>query len=271
MEVIVSAANKKIKLAASLKQKKHRDQEGLFLAEGIRLVEAAADAGWPAAYCLYTPDVMGAERGRVLIERLEQMGCPVCQVTKDLYDKVSDTKEPQGVMLVLHKKAADLKDLEKIEETPHIIVLDQLQDPGNVGTIIRTADASGCSAIILTKNSADVYAGKTVRAAMGSLFHLPVISDVSSADLLAFLSQKGISLQAAALDATAKPYFSVDFTSPTAVAFGNEGNGLSEEILSGAAQRIFIPMEGQSESLNVATAAAVVLFEGLRQRSVMKG
>lgn len=267
MEIIASIANKKIKLAASLKQKKHRDAEGLFLAEGVRLTEAAAEAHWPAVYGLCTDEAMAQDRVQAVLRELAKQNCPMYQVPKAIYDKVSDTQEPQGILLVLRKAPAALAALVEAEKPPFIIVLDQLQDPGNVGTIIRTADAAGCSAIVLTKNCADVYAAKTVRAAMGSLFHLPVVTDVSAPELLAFLAAQAIDLQVTALDAAAQAYFTADFTRPTAIAFGNEGNGISPELLAAASQRIFIPMAGQAESLNVATAAAVVIYEGLRQRS----
>ncbi|MGL6016484.1 MAG: TrmH family RNA methyltransferase, partial [Selenomonadaceae bacterium] len=123
-----------------------------------------------------------------------------------------------------------------------------------------------CSGIIVMENSADIYAGKTVRATMGSLFHLPVVTGIGQEELIDFLAQHKISLLATALDAQAQPYFSLDFTVPVALVLGNEGAGVSPELLDKADQKVFIPMAGRSESLNVATAAAVLLYEGLRQR-----
>ncbi len=266
MEVIASSANKKIKLVASLKQKKHRDAEGLFVAEGIRLTEAAVEAKWPCRFGLCTAAAAKNERVQTLLPQLEARQCPVFEVPEEIYNKISDTQQPQGFLLVLENCNPLLSSVISEAGASFILVLDQLQDPGNVGTIIRTADAAGCSGIIVMENSADIYAGKTVRATMGSLFHLPVVTGVRQEEVIDFLAQHRISLLATALDAQAQPYFSLDFTVPVALVLGNEGAGVSPQLLAKAGQKVFIPMAGRSESLNVATAAAVLLYEGLRQR-----
>ena len=266
MDVIASSANKKIKLVASLKQKKHRDAERLFIAEGIRLAEAAVEANWPCRFGLCTGTAAKKERVQMFLQQLEARQCPVYEVPEDIYNKISDTQQPQGVLLVLENGSSSLSSVISGAGASFILVLDQLQDPGNVGTIIRTADAVGCSGIIVMENSADIYAGKTVRATMGSLFHLPVVTGIGQEELIDFLAQHKISLLATALDAQAQPYFSLDFTVPVALVLGNEGAGVSPELLDKADQKVFIPMAGRSESLNVATAAAVLLYEGLRQR-----
>ena len=266
MDVIASSANKKIKLVASLKQKKHRDAERLFIAEGIRLAEAAVEANWPCRFGLCTGTAAKNERVQMFLQQLEARQCPVYEVPEDIYNKISDTQQPQGVLLVLENGSSSLSSVISGAGASFILVLDQLQDPGNVGTIIRTADAVGCSGIIVMENSADIYAGKTVRATMGSLFHLPVVTGIGQEELIDFLAQHKISLLATALDAQAQPYFSLDFTVPVALVLGNEGAGVSPELLDKADQKVFIPMAGRSESLNVATAAVVLLYEGLRQR-----
>ncbi|MGL6015797.1 MAG: TrmH family RNA methyltransferase, partial [Selenomonadaceae bacterium] len=178
MDVIASSANKKIKLVASLKQKKHRDAERLFIAEGIRLAEAAVEANWPCRFGLCTGTAAKNERVQMFLQQLEARQCPVYEVPEDIYNKISDTQQPQGVLLVLENGSSSLSSVISGAGASFILVLDQLQDPGNVGTIIRTADAAGCSGIIVMENSADIYAGKTVRATMGSLFHLPVVTGV---------------------------------------------------------------------------------------------
>jgi len=270
VERIESVANKKIKFVASLKQKKHRDKEREFVAEGVRLVEMAVESDRPFSFALYTKEAMENVRVRKILRLLEEKGCTIYEISADIYRKVSDTVEPQGIMLVLKKSLVSLDSLVSSEIMPLILVLDGLQDPGNVGTIIRTADAAGCTGIVLMKNTVDVFSGKTVRAAMGSLFHLPVVIDVSVDELKGFLGEQNIVLQATALDSEAKKHFDVDFTKPTAIAFGNEGDGISKELLSAAEQKIYIPMIGQTESLNVSTAAAVVLYEAARQRMFYK-
>jgi len=270
VERIESGANKKIKLVASLKQKKHRDKEGAFVAEGGRLVEMAVESDRPFSFALYTKEAMENARVRKILKLLEEKGCTIYETSTDIYRKVSDTVEPQGIMLVLKKSLASLDSLISSKIMPLILVLDGLQDPGNVGTIIRTADAAGCTGIVLMKNTVDVFSGKTVRAAMGSLFHLPVVIDVSVDELKGFLGEQNIVLQATALDSEAKKHFDVDFTKPTAIAFGNEGDGISKELLAVAEQKIYIPMIGKTESLNVSTATAIVIYEAVRQRMFYK-
>ena len=270
MEVILSPTNKKIKQVASLKQKKHRDESGLFTAEGIRLAETVAASGEKIIFCIIAASALQSERVRKIVEQIEKNGCPCYQVSEDIYHKISDTKEPQGILLVLEKKQPLLADLVLKNEQPFLVVLDEVQDPGNMGTIIRTADAAGCDAVILTGNCADVYAPKAVRATMGSLFHLPVLSGVAVSELAEFLENQKIPLFITMLDEHSKPYFSEDMKSSVAIAFGNEGNGISEELSVYAKERLFIPMAGQSESLNVGTAAAVIIYEAYRQRYTEK-
>ena len=265
IEIITSPANKKVKLAASLKQKKHRDETNLFIAEGIRLTEEAVKSNWQIEFCICTDEVLHNSRVTAIFQMLEQKNCDVYQVSKAIYDKISDTKEPQGILLVLQKQKNQLATLD-VADNPLFIVLDELQDPGNVGTIIRTADAVGCHGVIIMKESVDLFAAKTVRATMGSLFHVPIITEVSVDTLLTFTEQHKIVLQVTALDQEAKEYFDSDFRDATAIVFGNEGKGVNRVLLDAAKQKIFIPMLGQSESLNVATAAAVILYECFRQR-----
>lgn len=268
--IIASSQNAKIKLAASLKQKKSRDASGLFLAEGLRLCEEAVRSGYPLEFCLYSKDEGNNGRLKDLLRLLAEMGCPVYEAAKQVYAKASDTKEPQGILLVLRKCLVALEDLPAGGRAPFYAVLDGLQDPGNMGTVVRSADAAGCTGVILMKNTVDLFSPKAVRATMGSLFHLPVVENVGAEELLPFLQRRGVKVFATALDAGAKPYFDVCLSQGAAVVFGNEGNGVREMLLKESDERIFIPMAGRAESLNVATAAAVVLFEGLRQRREAK-
>ncbi len=268
-EVITSLQNANIKLAASLKLKKYRDVTGLFVAEGIRLAEEVVKSAWEVQFALFL-DTLLNERALKLMDTLEKEKYPVYRVNRNIYEKVSDTKESQGILLVVKKRQGKLSDVLRNATKPNLVVLDALQDPGNVGTIIRTADAAGCSGVILMKGSADVFNNKTVRSAMGSLFHLPIITDVSEDELMTFLQAHHIASYAAALDKTAKICFTCDFTQAFAVIFGNEGNGVRPSLLSRIHEKLFIPMQGSAESLNVATAAAVIIYENLRQRMATK-
>ncbi len=266
IERIDSATNKKIKLAASLHNRRHRDKEGLFVVEGIRLSEMAAVSGWPISFALCTSKAIQEPRVKKILAVLAGKDCPVYETSEEIYRKASATETPQGLLLVMGQQQARFEDMVLPGKQAFLLVLDGVQDPGNAGAMIRTADAAGCSGIVLLKDNVDLFSDKTVRATMGSLFHLPVIQKVNMADLQAFLKENDIRLLAAALDSSAQPHFQADFCTDIAIVFGNEGNGISAEMLQAADNKVYIPMFGQAESLNVATAAAIVLYEAIRQR-----
>jgi TrmH family RNA methyltransferase len=263
-ETVTSLHNQLVKTAASLRQKKYRDELGLFVVEGVRLVEDLTGAGWPAEFCLFTAAAAANPRAAKVLSALADGGCRLVEVTEAVYGKATDTEEPQGIMVVAGKRPVSLADI-LARPAPLIAVLDDIRDPGNAGTVVRTAAAAGCSGVVLLKGCADLYAGKTVRATMGALFTLPVVDGQDRQEFLDTLAKAGIPLVATALEG-AKPYFEGDLSGPAAIVFGNEGRGVSAELLTAAASRLFIPLYGRVESLNVAAAAAVILYEAARQR-----
>lgn len=264
MERIESASNAKIKWAASLHQRKNRERCGEFVAEGVRLVEMAVDSEWPLRFCIVTESALAVERVRKIIDALEAKGCPIFIVPPNVYKKASATETPQGILLVIKTVRSSLSAL-PAKRNSLFAILDRIRDPGNVGTIIRTADAAGCSGVIAVEGTADLFSDKTVRASMGSLFHLPLVTEARGEDVIAFARERDLSCLAAALDPSATPHFSADYRKSSAVIFGNEGEGVSLLFLE-SAERIYIPMAGHTESLNVATSAAIVLYEAFRQR-----
>lgn len=264
---ISSQSNKLIKEIASLKQRKYRDSLGMFVAEGVRLVEECAQAGWPVEVCLYTEEAAAKERARNVLDKLSVSGCQMVSVPEDIYNKISDTEQPQGILAVLKKRQISFGELTAgKEKLPLLVVLDGIQDPGNVGTIIRTADAAGCNGVVVLKGSADIYAGKTVRASMGSVFHLPIIEGLSPTELVRAVRGAGIKLMATGLTQS-EVYYQADFNCPTAIVLGNEGQGVCRELMEASAGCLTIPLVGEAESLNVAVAAGVILYEALRQRA----
>jgi TrmH family RNA methyltransferase len=188
-------------------------------------------------------------------------------VPNSLYRKVCDTENPQGILAVARQRQGALEDVLKSGHSFPWVILDSLQDPGNVGTIVRTADAAGVSGIILTEGCADLYAGKTSRATMGSLFHIPVFK-ASVTQCLTFCAQRKIALYATGSDAAIN-YSDVNLTVPFAIVLGNEGSGVCEEFRRQALLNLKIPIVGRAESLNVSAAAAVLLFEATRQRGLI--
>lgn len=261
---IDSLTNQKIKDTAALAMRRQRQKQGRFVAEGVRLGEMAAASGWPLCYALYTAELASTPRGAQLLATLRQNGCSCYETSQQAFAKASVTATPQGILIVMGQRQQTLADLPE-QERPFYLVLDGLQDPGNVGTIIRTADAAGADAVLCLRGTADIYEDKTVRATMGSLFHLPVVNGLTPEDLQNFVTTRGLQLYATALDSTAQPHFACDFTRGTAVVLGNEGNGVSPAVLA-LAQKCYIPMYGAAESLNAATAATIVTYEAVRQR-----
>ena len=242
----------KTKLVRKLGQKKYRNELKLFVAEGLRLCEEVPPA--QVEFGFYTREFLLESRGRILVERLKNLE----EISAATLEKISDTQTPQGILLVVRQKFSTL---EEVAEKKIIVALDGVQDPGNVGTILRTAAAFDCG-VILLEGSAEIFNPKVVRSSMGAIFYLPFMT-MTRADFLSAMSSREI--LAAAVDNSAEIYFRHDFRkNPVAIVFGSEAVGVSKEILD-AARSIFIPMRGHAESLNVATSAAIILSEIVRQ------
>ncbi|SEO90035.1 RNA methyltransferase [Paenibacillus sp. OV219] len=259
MMSITSLQNEKVKTIAALLEKKHRDRTGRFIVEGVHLVQEAllADADVETI-------VIDMERGipAELRTLLSQTDCELIEATPAIIAKCTGTDSPPPVFGVVAKPLPDNSALWGPNSL--VIVLDGVRDPGNVGTIIRSADAVGADAVILGQGCVDLYNPKTVRSTMGSLFHLPVIEG-DLAELLPAAKERGITLVGTSLQATSTCY-GYNWNEPTWLLMGSESQGLSEESLAQVDERIIIPMHGRSESLNVAMATTVLLYEAMRQR-----
>ena len=248
-------SNAQLKIVRKLSQKKFRNELKLFVAEGLRLCEEVPPA--QIEFGFFTREFLTDERAAALIERLKRFA-PLEEISAATLEKFSDTQTPQGILLVVRQRLSTLED---VAAKKIIAVLDGVQDPGNVGTILRTAEAFGVGVIVLD-GSAELFNPKVVRASMGAIFYLPVTIARRDEFLSAMRSRE---ILAAAVDSTAEIYWRHDFTrSPVAIVFGSEAAGVSTEILD-VAKKIFIPMCGRAESLNVATSAAIILSESVRQ------
>jgi len=239
--------------------KRERRRERSLLLEGVRLVTTALDAGAQLTLGLYAPEQLAATAaGQELLARLEALPNTYA-ASPQAVAAASETVSPQGVVAAtgwpeLERRAPGL-----------LLVLDGVQDPGNVGTLLRSAEAVGVAGVLCVRGSADVYSPKVVRAAMGAHFHLPLEADVGWAEVEQLLA--GAAHTYAADAAAAMPYYAADWRQPSALIVGNEANGISAAGLALATSRISIPMAGRSESLNAAVAGSVILFEALRQRT----
>lgn len=257
--MITSRANEKVKYARSLQRADVRRKEQSFVIEGIRLVEEALVAGLAPKLVLVAPDQLGASaRGRRLLERIEQYDWAAA--SDSVIKAAADTQSPQGVVAVFPlPERAYPHDLGVL-----VLVLDGLRDPGNVGTILRTAEAAGVRVVMLTEECVDPYNPKVLRGAMGAHFRLHVLDDQTWRQIEQLLRGRAIWL-ATSRDGT--PYFEADWTRGSALIIGNEAFGASAGARRLATGQVTIPMAGKAESLNAAVAAGIILFEALRQRT----
>ena len=249
----------RLKLVRKLSMKKYREESGLFVAEGLRLCEMALNCA-EIEFGFYSENFLQTARQVELIAKLGKV-TRLEKISATEFAKISDTETPQGILLAIRQR---LSTPQEVVAKNLIIVLDGVRDPGNVGTILRTAEAFGCG-IILLDGAADIFNAKAVRASMGAIFTITA-AKMSRENFLALMTENNFEITAAVLDDAAEKYFCHDFTKKSAIVFGNEAEGVSAEIFN-AAKKIFIPMSGAAESLNVATAAAVIISEAIRQNS----
>ena len=258
---ITSTANARVKVWASLLERKGREREGRTLIEGTHLVQEALAHHVQAETLIYDLERgIPTEVQAVLPAHLECVA-----VTPAVLAKLTDTPSPQSVVLVIEKAAHAPRSHDFLFAAGALVaVVDGVQDPGNLGTIIRAADAAGATAVVLGKGTVDLFNPKVVRSTMGALFHLPVI-EADLPTLLARAADHHVQLVGTSLQATASCY-DLDLTAPTWFILGNEGKGISDAIAPYLNTKVIIPMPGKAESLNVAMAATVLLFEAVRQR-----
>lgn len=260
---ISSKENGVVKFLHSLSDPKNRKKERAFLIEGIKMVEEALRDNVAVKMVVAAPDLL-RHHGKGILKLAESRSVEIVWVSGRLLDALSESKTPQPAMA-----AVTMREHAEEELFAHgsklIVIAHQLQDPGNLGTIIRTAEAVGASGLAITANTVDPYNAKAVRASMGSILRLPIAHVGDVAAFLKDCKQRGFQT-AAAMPTGEKTHFEVDLTKPTAVVLGQEGAGLPHELMAAVDLQMRIPMAETIDSLNVATAAAVVLYEALRQR-----
>lgn len=257
--IIASKENKQIKHCAKLvSSRKFRKEEGLFVAEGQRLCEDALRSGFIPQQTFIVEAML--EKCPALLEQSEQ----VFVITEELAAKISDTQTPQGVFCVF--KALDNGETVDTMKWQHVLLLSSLQDPGNLGTIIRSAEAFGMDGLILSADCPDLTAPKVLRSTMGGVFRLPikVVEDMEKE--IARLRQHGFAVYATALSEQSVPITNLDLKGKVAAVIGNEGNGLTQQVIDACSAATIIPMAGKAESLNAAIAASLVMWEMCRPR-----
>ena len=244
-----------------LGRRRGRERRGLALAEGVRLVEEALAAGITIRGAAVSPTLEGTTRGMALKARLAEHGVRLEDVTVAELDELADTEHPQGIVAVVEPRAWTLADV-ALERASVLLVLDGVQDPGNVGTMLRTAHALGAAGVVALRGTADLTNPKVLRGSMGAAFRLPSVAAEEDA-FLVWAAEQGMAVWAAAADGS--PFDRAGTRSaPIALVVGNEGAGVSPGIARAAAHRVAIPLRPGAESLNVAIAAGILLYEALR-------
>lgn len=265
--MITSANNQQLKqVSALLKKAKERKVKKAFVVEGPRMVIEAPAEALKAIYVAESFE-KNPDNQKLLKELGEK--CKVAQtsfeiVADSVFKNVSDTQTPQGIMAVVAMPEYSFEQLLD-EERTHLLILESIQDPGNLGTMVRTGEGAGITGIIMNKTTVDLFNPKTIRSTMGSIYRIPFFVTEDLSETMELLKEKGVSLYAAHLKGM-HYYTEEDYTKACGFLIGNEGNGLSDEIADQADTYIKIPMEGQVESLNAAISATLLMYEANRQR-----
>jgi TrmH family RNA methyltransferase len=264
VERISSLQNPRVKQLVKLRDRRPRDEAGVFLVEGYREIRRALEKAVPLAELYYSPEWFLGENEPALIAQARAAGAQVFELAKDTFAKVAYRERPDGLLAVAPQWRRTLAEL-TLPATPFLLVVEAIEKPGNLGTILRSADAAGCDAVIVCDPVTDIFNPNVVRASTGVLFSVPLVV-AESAQVHAWLQAKGIRT-IATTPAAATLYTAADLRGPLAVVMGSEQYGLSEFWLKNADLPVRIPMAGQADSLNVAMATIITLFEAVRQRS----
>lgn len=244
MEIL---SNKQEKLIRLLQQKKYRKQEGLFVVEGKKMIDEALQSDFNVEFI--------ATEGR---EEVKDENATLFSVDSKRMKKISSLTNPPGILAVIQKNKI------KAEDGDLILVLDEIKDPGNLGTIIRTAEAFGIRSIVCSKDTVDCYSPKVVQATMGAIFRM----NISYTDLLSFIKEKAETYSVYASHLMGKNLYETELIKPSILVMGNESNGISDELMKEISNTLKIPMAGQSESFNVSIATAILLSEFKRQFAI---
>ena len=263
VEIITSLQNPRLKRLVRLRDRRPRDEEHAFLVEGYREVRRALEKGIRLDELYYAPDWFLGENERALLAQAEAGGSRLFELSKDAFAKVAYRERPDGILAVAPQWRTALADL-KLPVEPFLLVIEAIEKPGNLGTILRSADAAGVHAVIVCDPVTDLFNPNVVRASTGVLFSVPCVVE-ESGRVQAWLRERGVRTVATTPAASAL-YSDSDLRGPLAIVMGSEQYGLSEFWLKNADLPVRIPMAGQADSLNVAMATLITLFEAVRQR-----
>lgn len=274
--LITSLQNQRIKNVVKLRQRRQRDVQRLTVVEGARETLRALQQGIVPQEAFICPELVAEEEAKTAVSLLHQLlqsfgsaqdKPPIHEVTPDVFAKMAYREDSGGLLLIIPYWERTLDELLLPSRPSFLVVIEGAEKPGNLGAILRTADAAGADGVILTDGAADstdLHNPNVVRASLGTIFSVPVVSD-SNAHVIHWLRQHGIQI-ITTTPAAATRYTAVDLTAPVAIVMGSEAHGLSNEWLNAADQQVMIPMHGIADSLNLSVAAALLLYEVVRQR-----
>jgi len=260
LKQITSAQNQFIKSLLLLQEKaKARKQTGTFLIEGKREILLAIKGGYQINTLLFYSELITEKE----INNLVQNTTDLIEINKDIFEKLAYRESTEGVIAVANSKSFSLSDL-KLKENPLLLIAEAPEKPGNIGALLRTADAANLDAVIIANPNGDLYNPNIIRSSVGCLFTNQIATGTTS-EIIAFLKERKINFYCATLQ-NSTSYYTQDYTTPSAIVVGTEATGLSEEWREAATQNIIIPMQGEIDSMNVSVAAAILIFEAKRQR-----
>ncbi|GAA4269810.1 TrmH family RNA methyltransferase [Hyunsoonleella aestuarii] len=261
MKIIISPQNTYIKYLVQLKDKsRERKKSGLFLIEGHREISLAIKGGYKIKTILFFPDLFSIDQ----LNDLTSQPIDLIEISKEVYQKLAYRDTTEGILALAHTKSNHLIDLKLANKNPLILVAEAPEKPGNIGALLRTADAANLDAVIIANPKTDLYNPNIVRSSVGCLFTNEIATG-TTIEIIEFLKANHINIYCAALRASVN-YLTQDFNKPTAIVVGTEATGLSNEWLENSTQNIIIPMQGEIDSMNVSVAAGVLIFEAKRQR-----
>ncbi|MFP4662703.1 MAG: TrmH family RNA methyltransferase [Halanaerobiales bacterium] len=269
-EIISSEQNSRLKILRKLYNKKKRRQKGKFVLEGYRIIEEALNVEADFDYIFMSPDFYNSSEGKNIESCFLKNNSKnnLLVVDEKLLFSIADTESPQGIIAVVNEADYEMRDilLEK-EDVNSLLLLDRIQDPGNMGTIIRTAVAAGIDGIIVLKGSVDIYNLKVLRATMGAIFSIPLIKDVELDDFFELVDNADKDYRIISADLSGELYYhQFDYDFPFIIAIGNEGNGLRKEIIEKSDYLIKIPISDNIDSLNAAIATGIIVYKALENK-----
>ncbi len=262
--LITSSQNPRVKQAVALRDRRERDETGLTRVEGYDEIRLALESGMQPTVVFFCPELFRDARGAELLEQVQGTNAEIIQVNRPVFEKIAYRENPDALLAIFPVPTRQLADL-VLRQPPLLVVAESVEKPGNLGAILRSADAAGLDAVIVCDPTTDLYTPNVVRSSRGTLFTVPV-AEATSADALNWLRERHIAIVATTPN-TDMVYTAADLRGPVAIAVGTEDKGLTETWLKEADVSVRIPMQGRINSLNVATATTLLLYEALRQRT----